>query len=86
MLDQVEHVALGRALRVPPSPSVVVHDQDLAVAAPVLQRPPRAALLVEPPGWRQALEERGAADVIPEEVELRILAGHHTMLLVGEQA
>src|SRR6185437_11919692 len=37
MLHQIEHVALRRAMRVPPATAVVVDDDDLALAAAVFQ-------------------------------------------------
>jgi hypothetical protein len=49
VLHQIEDVALGLIERIPPSTSVVVDDQDLALAPAIFQGAPGAVAGVELP-------------------------------------
>jgi hypothetical protein len=49
VVDQVEHVALRLARRVPPAAAVLVDDQDLTVAAAVFLGAAGALVLVQSP-------------------------------------
>ena len=50
MLDKVEHVALGIALRVPPASTIVVVNEDFAASSPVFKAMFGALLAVDLPG------------------------------------
>jgi hypothetical protein len=83
MLHQIEHIALGGAQRIPPAVSVVVDDQDLALAAAVFQGATGAFPAIEPPADGLALEQRGAAGLTVEQVELGVTDSHALFLLWG---
>ena len=59
-LDQTEHIALGVAGRIPPAFTAVADDQDLALAAAILQAELGALLPVEHPGRQCTLQHDGA--------------------------
>src|SRR5271165_7316078 len=81
VLHEVEHVALGGALRVPPAAPIVTDDQDRAVAPAVFERTPCALLRIELPSWDEALEQGGAVHAATKQRQLGIMAGHRTVLL-----
>ena len=83
MLHQIEHIALGGAQRIPPAVSVVVDDQDLALAAAVFQGATGAFPAIEPPAGGPALQQRGAADLTAKQVELGVTDSHGLFLLWG---
>ena len=74
MLHQVEDIALRCAQRIPPAVSIVVDDQDLALATAVFQGATGAFPAIEPPAGGPALEQRGAADLAAKQVELGVIS------------
>ena len=60
MLHEAEHVALGVAVRVPPSCPAMRDDDDLARRATVFEAALGAFLAIEKP-WRRRLLEHGRA-------------------------
>src|ERR1700732_1855579 len=83
VLHEVENVALGRALRVPPAAAVMVDDQYLALLAAIFEGTARALPPVKTPRRRPAFEQRGAVHPSAELLELRILGLHVLVLLAG---
>ena len=83
-LRQGEHVALGLRHRVPPALAVVVDDQHLAGAAPVLQAPPRAVGPVQ--AVAAPLQQQRAAHARPQLAQLRIASAHVRAPVSGGRA
>ena len=83
VLHEVENVALGRALRVPPAAAIMVDDQYLALLAAIFEGTARAFFAVQTPRRHPPLEQRGAAHPFAELLELRILGLHVMVLLAG---
>ena len=77
MLDEVEHVALGVAGRVPPAVAVMVDDDDLAGSTPILQGPFRALTRIEFPATHHSLEDGRAVHGLAEQLQLRIGGCRH---------
>ena len=86
VLHEVENVALGRALRVPPAAAVMVDDQYLALLAAIFEGTTRAFPPVKLPRRRPPLEQRGTVHPSAELLELRILGLHLMVLLAGARA
>ena len=82
-MHEVEDVALGRALRVPPAAAIMVDDQYLALLAAIFERTARAFFAVQTPRRRPPLEQRGTVHPSAELLELRILGLHLMVLLAG---
>ena len=76
MLDKVEHVALGIALRVPPASALVVENEDFAASAPVFEAMFGALLAIDLPGRRLVFEERGAMDSFAQVLDLGVITWH----------
>jgi hypothetical protein len=82
-LHEIENVALGRALRVPPAAAIMVDDQHLALLAAIFEGTARAFPPIQTPRRRPPFEQRGAIHPSAELLELRILGLHLMVLLAG---
>ena len=76
MLDKVEDVALGIALRVPPASALVVENEDLTASAPVFEAVFGALLAVDRPGRRLVFEECGAMNSFAQMLDLGVITWH----------
>ena len=76
MLDKVEDVALGIALRVPPASALVVENEDFAASAPVFEAVFGALLAIDLPGRRLVFEECGAMDSFAQVLDLGVITRH----------
>jgi hypothetical protein len=83
ILHQVENIALGAALWIPPAVSVVVDDQDLALAAAVFQGATGAFPAIEPPAGGLALQNHSATYLTAKQLELRVIGSHGLPFLWG---
>ena len=74
---------LAVAQRIPPAATVMVDDDDLALAAAVFQAAAGAFRAVEPPYRRQPLQQRRAAHTGLQPFDFRVLPTHRSVLLSG---
>ena len=82
-MDEIEHIALGGALGIPPAPPVMVDDDHLALVPAIFQGAACAALAVQLPGRRRPLQQDGAAYPLPELIQFGVMPRHRTSLLMG---
>ena len=76
MLDEVEDIAFGFALRVPPALALVVDDENLALAAAIFEAMFRALSRINPPWRRLAFEHDGAMHFLAQLFYFRVGSGH----------
>src|SRR3984957_17712782 len=82
-LDPTEHIALGVTGRIPPAFAAVADNQDLALAAAILQAELGAFLPVELPWRRRALEHDGAMHLVAQVFDFRVAHGRSLRLGAG---
>ena len=77
VLDEVEHIALGVAGRVPPAVAVMVDDDDLAGSTAIFQGPFRALTHIQFPAAHHSFEDSRAVHGLAEQLQLRIGGCRH---------
>ena len=75
-LHEAKNVSFSVAGWIPPATPGMADDQNLALAAPVLQAELRALLPVKLPGRRRSLQHHSAMHLVAQFLDFGVVSGH----------